>query len=147
MLLSQPLGCYLLLGCWQLWDVWRVLVLSWPWTRLGYYQPQFNWTIGNMFQWNQNLNMTIFIQENIWKMGAILSRLQCANRFPLHVHLGICVSPWKWGVKILLHGMNPKNFLQTPYLWNIGDPLVSCRKILIWQPAIKLTLKIAYMCQ
>ena len=41
MSLSRPPGRYLLLECWQLWDVWRVLVLSWPWTRLGYPQLQF----------------------------------------------------------------------------------------------------------
>ena len=38
----------------------------------------------NKFQWNVNQNSYVFIQENpfeyvVWKMAAILSRLQCVN--------------------------------------------------------------------
>ena len=43
-----------------------------------------NWTLWNKFQWNYNWNATIFIEENdcenvVWKMLAILSRLQCVK--------------------------------------------------------------------
>ena len=43
-----------------------------------------NWTIGNKLQWNLNRNSHIFTQEKafenvVWKMEAILSRLQCVN--------------------------------------------------------------------
>ena len=38
------------------------------------------WALGNIFQWNSNYNMAIFIEENyvdndIYKMSAILSGL------------------------------------------------------------------------
>ena len=41
-----------------------------------------NWTIGNKLQWNINLDLYIFIQDNafenvVWKMAAILSEPQC----------------------------------------------------------------------
>ena len=43
-----------------------------------------SWTFGNKLQWNLNQNSYIFIQENafenvVWKMAAILSRLQCVK--------------------------------------------------------------------
>ena len=43
-----------------------------------------NWTLENKLQWNFNRNSNIFIQENtfenvVWKMAAILSRLQCVK--------------------------------------------------------------------
>ena len=57
------------------------------------------------------------------------------NRFPLDIHLGIRVSPWKWGAKTSKHNMNPQNFLRTPNLWSFGNLLDSLPKILVWQPA------------
>ena len=57
-----------------------------------------NWTLRNKLQWNFNLNLIIFIQENafqnvVWYMTAILSRPQwvnCsgipANAPPIHIY-------------------------------------------------------------
>ena len=58
---------------------------SWPAPSLYLNQCWNTWIIRSKFQWNQNQNSFIFIQENefgnvVWKMAAILSRSQYVKR-------------------------------------------------------------------
>ena len=74
---------------------WRQAI---TWTNVGILLI----TPSNKLQWNVNRNSYIFIQENpfeydIWKMGAILSRPQCVNMFPvlvLEASIGKNISKW-----------------------------------------------------
>ena len=57
-----------------------------------------SWTLGNKLQWIFHQNWYIFIQENpfeyvVWKMAAILSRLQCVN------YISIVVLPEITGIE------------------------------------------------